>query len=105
MEKEIKPISPNEIVENLDKIIPSAIIKAVNQLLTEKYRGNGEISIKQKDIIERAILIDSALTSSIIWEKHYLDFEDLYRKNGWIVYYDKPGYNESYEAFFTFKKK
>jgi hypothetical protein len=105
MEKEVKPISPNEIVENLDKIIPSAIIQAVNQLLTEKYRGNGEVSIKQKDIIERACSLDDTLTSDIIYKNKYLDFEDLYRKNGWKVGYDKPAYNETYEAFFTFDKK
>jgi hypothetical protein len=102
---EIKPISPDEIIQNLDKIIPAAIIQAVNQLLIEKYRGTGEVTIKQKDIVERAVSIDERLTSSIIFEKKYMDFEDLYRKSGWSVSYDKPGYNENYDAFFIFNKK
>jgi hypothetical protein len=102
---EIKPISPDEIIQNLDKIIPAAIIQAVNQLLMEKYRGTGEVTIKQKDIVERAVSIDERLTSSIIFEKKYMDFEDLYRKSGWSVSYDKPGYNENYDAFFIFNKK
>jgi hypothetical protein len=105
MENEIKPITPNEIVENLDKIIPKAIIEAVNQLLTEKYRGNGEVTIKQKDIIERACSLDDTLTSDIVFKNKYLDFEDLYRKNGWKVSYDKPAYNETYEPYFKFEAK
>lgn len=103
--KKVKPITPDEIVNNLENIIPSSIILAVNQLLIEKYRGNGEVSIKQEDIIERAISIDESLTSNIIFEKKYMDFEDLYRKSGWSVSYDKPGYNENYDAYFIFNKK
>lgn len=103
--KKVKPISPDEVMSNLENIIPNSIILAVNQLLIEKYRGNGEVSIKQKDIIERAISIDETLTSNIIFEKKYMDFEDLYRKSGWSVLYDKPSYRESYDAYFTFNKK
>ena len=103
--KKVKPITPDEIVNNLENIIPSSIILAVNQLLIEKYRGDGEVSVKQKDIIERAISIDESLTSNIIFEKKYMDFEDLYRKSGWSVSYDKPGYNENYDAYFIFNKK
>lgn len=102
---EIKAISPDEIIQNLDKIIPPAIFEAVNQLLMEKYRGTGQVIIKQKDIIEKAISIDETLTSSIIFEKKYMDFEDMYRKSGWLVSYDKPAYDENYDAYFVFNKK
>ena len=40
--------------------------------------------------------------SKMLYEKHYLDVEDAYRKRGWIVDYDKPAYNETYDAFFEF---
>lgn len=33
-----------------------------------------------------------------------LDVEQAYREYGWNVKYDKPGFNESYESFFIFKK-
>jgi hypothetical protein len=103
--KKVKPITPDEIMGNLENIIPQSIILAVNELLTEKYRGTGEVNIKQRDIIERATSIDETLTSDIIFEKKYMDFEDLYRKSGWSVYYDKPAYDENYDAFFSFNKK
>jgi hypothetical protein len=103
--KKIKPITPDEIMGKLENIIPQSIILAVNELLTEKYRGTGDVSIKQKDIIERAILIDETLTSNIIFEKKYMDFEELYKKSGWSVSYDKPAYNEKYDAYFIFNKK
>lgn len=101
--KAIKPISPKEIMENLDEIIPNAVIQAVNELLKEKYRGS-EVTIKQKDIVSRAVSIDNKLAGKII-ENKYLDFESLYEKSGWKVSYDKPGYNESYDAFFKFSPK
>ena len=91
-------------MDNLENIIPQSIILAVNELLTEKYRGTGEVSIKQKDIIERVLSIDDTLTKNIIFEKKYMDFEDLYRKSGWSVSYDKPSYDENYDAYFIFNK-
>lgn len=98
------PIKPQEIIENLDKIIPQVVIKAVNELLKEQYRGQA-VTIKQKDIVARIQLFDSSLTNEVINKKKYLDFEKLYRDNGWSVSYDGPGFNESYDATFTFKAK
>jgi hypothetical protein len=37
--KLVKPITPEEIMDNLGKIIPSVVFEAVNYLLKEKYRG------------------------------------------------------------------
>ena len=91
-------------MDNLENIIPQSIILAVNELLTEKYRGTGEVSIKQKDIIKRVLSIDDTLTNNIIFEKKYMDFEDLYRKSGWSVSYYKPSYDENYDAYFIFNK-
>ncbi len=44
------------------------------------------------------------VTSTTVCDNHWLDVEDVYREAGWVVEYDKPGYCESYEATFTFKK-
>jgi hypothetical protein len=33
-----------------------------------------------------------------------MDVEDVYQKAGWEVEFDKPGYNEDYEANFKFSK-
>jgi hypothetical protein len=102
---EIKPIRPEEIMSNLEDIIPTAIIQSVNELLKEKYRGTGSVDIKQDEIINRAILIDDSLTRDEIYTKKYLDIEQLYEKYGWKVDYDKPSYRDNYDAYFTFNKK
>lgn len=36
-------------------------------------------------------------------DREHLDVEDVYRAAGWEVTYDKPGYNETYDATFTFR--
>jgi len=38
-----------------------------------------------------------------IFDRGWLDVEDLYRISGWRVEYHKPGYNETYEPTFEFQ--
>jgi hypothetical protein len=40
-----------------------------------------------------------------IFAKGWLNIESIYEQQGWIVNYDKPGYNETYAATFTFVKR
>ena len=99
----IKPISPDEV----KIIIPDFIIQAVNHLIKEKWDGD-KSNIKQDEIIERVIdpHNPNAPTRNEIFSKHWLDFEDIYRKAGWIVDYYKPSYGEeSFAAYFIFKKQ
>lgn len=105
MAKEIKPVSPTDIVKNLEFIIPPVVIEAVNNLLIKKFRGDGRVILLQKDIVAEIKRLDSTMTSEALFENHWMDFEDVYRKNGWKVTYDKPAYCESYEANFTFESK
>ena len=51
------------------------------------------------------LIVQKGLKRQDIFDNHWLDVEDLYRKNGWKVDYDKPGYNESYNAYFVFSAK
>lgn len=48
---------------------------------------------------------ENAISSDELYKKHQLDIEEVYRKAGWVVSYDKPAYNENYDAIFTFKSK
>jgi hypothetical protein len=100
--KEVQAIKPSDIMDNLDTIIDPAVIQAVNEILKEKFRGDS-VTILQKEIVSRAIKINPKLTSDILYKNHHLDFEPIFRKAGWSVRYDKPGYNESYEATFEFR--
>ena len=99
----IKPITPDEIKHE----IPDFIIEAVNTLIKKKWDGK-EAIINQNDIL--AIVssndgYDDKPSRRTIFENNWLDFEDLYREVGWKVEYDKPAYNESYDAYFKFTKK
>jgi hypothetical protein len=100
----IKPITPEELEEHV--AIPDFVIEAVNNLLKSKYRGNYDIVLKQKEVMD-AVIANSpqAITSEKVFAEKWLDFEYIYRNNGWGVIYDKPGYDENYDAFFKFSKK
>lgn len=98
----VDPIKPEEVTHN----IPDFVIEAVNKLIREKWNGK-EAIIKQDEIMELISSddIDNDKPSRyMIYANHWLDFENLYRKAGWIVMFDKPGYNENYPPYFKFKK-
>ena len=104
MEK-VKPLSKAEALELLPEI-PSIIIDAVNCLLKKKFPiSNGKCKILQDEILELVVGCpeDGKLSKDMIFENHWLDFEPIFRKAGWKVSYDKPGYDESYKAFFIFE--
>ena len=105
----IQPIKPSEVVKEVN--IPDFIIEAVNKLIKEKWDGS-EAKIYQDDILEIVAVYqkdpdanDGRPTREEVFKNHWLDFEDLYRKQGWKVVYDKPAYCETYKAYFVFSKK
>lgn len=100
MANKARPISPSEISQEF----PDAVIEAVNQLLKEKFRGD-EVTLYQKDVIARIIKLDPSIKREELFEKKYMDFEDIFRKAGWVVEYDKPGWDENYEPYFKFRPK
>lgn len=100
----VEPIKPKDIIDNLDDIIHPAIIKAVNFLLKEQFRG-GSTAIKQKDIEAKAMEFCSDLTSKEIYDKKHMNFEKVFEKAGWIVKYAKPDWDENYDAYFKFEAK
>lgn len=103
MNKMIKdrPIKPEEVRARRIDFIPSIIFETINTIICEKFDGNA--TLKQEDILNRVCNENSGLTRREIFDKHYLDIEPFYQEQGWKVEYDKPGYNESYPATFTFK--
>jgi hypothetical protein len=102
----IKPIKPEEILDRKAETIPDAMFQAINELIALKWNGSSA-KFRQDDLIKRYFEITGQdnLESNrqVIFDNHYLDFENIYRKEGWQVYYDKPAYNESYHATFEFK--
>ena len=98
----MSPITPDEVAANKRNVIPQAVFDIVDRLLTEKF-SNGRATIKQEEIV--TALVAKGYNRNEIFDRHWLDFEEVYRSAGWKVEYDKPGYNESYDAFFVFTKK
>lgn len=83
------------------KKIPEEVIGIFNELITLNY-NNGTSKVLQ-DVVVTKISEVLGIERNKVFANHYLDIEDLYTE--WDVIYDKPGYNESYAAFFIFNKK
>lgn len=107
--KQVKPLSPNEVKSLRLESLDADMITAVNNLLKKKLDSAGCAKLLQKDIVDEYFKVKGVEKTDArkkkMHEDHQLDFEDVFRKAGWSVSYDKPGYNESYEASFEFKNK
>lgn len=104
----IPPITPEEVVESKIVILPKEVIVAFNLLIAERWDGYQSV-VNQKEVVA-AILSQfdedkKAQIEKDIYSKHWLDVEPIYRKVGWDVEYDKPGYGDTYSAHYLFKKK
>lgn len=97
----IKPITPRDCEEAVN--LPDYVIKGVNELLLAEYRGK-EATLKQKDVITSILrYAPEDITRQTLFDKHLLDFEYLYKKQGWNVRYDSPCRDESFEPYYVFK--
>lgn len=100
----ITPITPDQVAEEKRTIIPDEVIAAFNELIAKNYRsGDGSAAVKQKDVVFLAI--EKTGHTRPAFDLDWLEVEDIYRGAGWNVEYDRPGYNETYDAVFIFTKK
>lgn len=104
---QVKPFSPGDATASVSSLLPDEVISAVNRLLSQKFDGRNSVEFYQHEVIkaikhEFMLSREQKVTRAEIFENQWLDFEPVFRKSGWRVYYDKPGYNESYEPTFTF---
>ena len=102
MAANVRPLSPKEVVEKKINSIPDAVFEVFNELIAKDFNGAYAI-VKQKEVVKR--LVEKGLKEKEIYENHWLDVEDVYWKAGWKVEYDKPAYNESYDAYFEFRSR
>jgi len=99
----VAPITPDEAKKLKNHSIPDEVIKAFNDMIVEKL-SSGRAVIKQKDVVAR-IVAATQITEDQLFDNHWLDVEDVFRKAGWTVKYDKPAYCENYDAYFEFSRK
>ena len=102
----MKPITPQEVANRLREF-PDYVIAAFNKLIFGKWDGN-TARISQDEAINEIICcannMDIVIERQTIFNKGWLDVEPNFRKFGWSVEFDKPGYNENYKAYWIFKK-
>lgn len=94
------PIKPNEVAKRIAETLPDEVFEAFNELICENWSISGA-TVKQNAVVDR-IVSKLNCERSYVFAKGYLNIEAAYKKAGWCVGYDKPGYNESYEAYFSF---
>jgi hypothetical protein len=96
------PIKPEDVGRAKAESFPQAVFDAFNELITQKFVGNSA-TVYQDDVVK--LMIEKGLSLKDIFDKGWLNVEDAYRVAGWEVEYDKPGFNETYQPIFMFKKK
>jgi hypothetical protein len=97
----IQPIRPDQVAESKKASMPDAVMESFNEEIASKFSGNRSV-VMQNEVIAR--IVARGYQRQEIFANHWLDVEDIYRAAGWNVEYDKPGYNEDYEANFTFTR-
>jgi len=99
----VNPITPEQAIKQKDASIPDFVIEEFNKQIIENLSVGRRIvtsTFRQEDV-EKAI---RERCEAGQFKYRWLDVEDMYRNCGWKVEYDKPGYNESYPATFTFSR-
>ena len=97
----IEPIRPEECEE---RELPDFVIIGTNNCINKHYH-NGTSHFLQNDLIDEILEVaPDNVTRQMLFDKNWLDVEETYRKVGWKVVYDKPGYCETYKANFTFSR-
>lgn len=100
---ETKPITPREVLALKNTQTPPEIFEAFNELIAKNWNGHSSVFTLKE--VTRLAAKKLGVKVEKVCDENYFDVEDHYRKSGWEVEYDQPGYNESYQATFTFKKK
>lgn len=110
----VKPITPEEAGVKKVEDMPNFVITAFNEIII-KNLANGTSHFKLKEVADHmrelhsknngGFLMDNVSFDKHAEKEHWYDVEPFYRKAGWKVEYDGPGFNESYDATYTFTRK
>jgi hypothetical protein len=102
----MNPITPAQAKAQKRQVIPDYVIDAFNSCILENLQSDGSAKVPQEKVIEKILSLSSEETCrQTIFDNHWLDIELCFSVAGWRVEYDKPGYNETYDATFTFTPK
>ena len=100
----VAPITKEQAQEKVDdRIFPDFVIQAFNECISEaKIKKTSYVY--QKDVVDKILtLAPKGTKRNTIFDEHWLDVENHYRKAGWKVEFYKPHYSETQsEAYFKF---
>lgn len=97
-----KPISPKDVAAAKTTCMKPEIIEAANELIASKWDGY-RATFTVAELCARARI--KLGVEDYAFQDGELDIEVVFRKHGWNVEFDRPGYNESYSAHWIFKKR
>lgn len=96
-----KPITPDEALVALPPI-PLEVFEVFNSLL----RGQKPpVHIEQERVVAMLLKALPNIQRHEIFANAWLNIEAAYEAAGWLVVYDKPGFNGTYGASWTFSRK
>lgn len=95
----VQPLKPSEILPAKLELMPDEVMQVFNDLIAVNFT-RGKARVLQKDVVNRLVALGHSAND--IYKNHWLDVEGIYKTAGWKVIYDKPAYNETYDAYFEF---
>lgn len=97
-----EPISPEQAAELKPTVIPPAVYEAFNHFLILRSDGGGSVRIWREELVDKVLNLMPDIRQKHGKQEDWLNVEDTYRKLGWTVTFDRPGFNEDYGASWTF---
>jgi CO/xanthine dehydrogenase Mo-binding subunit len=103
IKEKIGPFSPEEMISKKYNGTPQEVYEVFNNLIIKNW--NGYSATISQNMAVNEIAEKLKMDTSEIFNNNWMNIEEAYRNKGWRVDYNKPGYNEAYEATFYFRKK
>ena len=100
----IEPIKPTEVKAPV-RVFPDKVIEAINELIAENfsvYSGEKFCKIMMQDAAAR-VAKKMKIKKQLVFDKNYLDIEEVYREAGWQVEFHKLPYYETGDNYFIFR--
>jgi hypothetical protein len=96
----VKPISPNEVVEQQEPEIPDGVIEVFNEFIAKEFK-NGKAVIEGTKILA-AIALRCHISKGSCVRNGWLDVDSVFQKAGWVV---KGEHDREVGAVIVFTKK
>ncbi len=100
----IEPIRPDEVQDEFNSTIPDYVVEAFNKHIVLNWNGH-QSKVRRDAVMADIIESPNGCTSKqSLFDNHYMDVEDLFRKAGWEVKYDQPSRGENFDPYYIFSK-